>query len=111
MEFLVLGGMILIMDMLRNVEVLKPSLKSLEGLKVPFGIVIILVGISSFTRPALIFEGIMGIIAGAILIIDVIMLGIKDAATRKKVQTGMLSLSIPVGILTIIAGIIGMFFK
>ena len=111
MEFLILGGMILTMDILRNVDVLEDSLKSLEGLKIPIGIVVFLRGLSYIVQPRLFFMGLMGLIAGAILIMEIIILGIKDKSIKKKVKNGMLGISVPVGFITIIAGIIGMFFR
>jgi len=111
MEFLILGGMILIMDILRNVDVFKDSLKSLEGLKIPIGIVVFLRGLSYIVHPRLFFMGLMGLIAGAILIMEIITMAIKDKETKKKVKNGMLGISVPVGFITIVAGIIGMFFR
>jgi len=111
MEFLILGGMILIMDILRNVDVFKDSLKSLEGLKIPIGIVVFLRGLSYIVHPPLFFMGLMGLIAGAILIMEIITMAIKDKETKKKVKNGMLGISVPVGFITIVAGIIGMFFR
>ena len=111
MEFLILGGMILIMDILRNVDVFKDSLKSLEGLKIPIGIVVFLRGLSYIVHPRLFFMGLMGLIAGAILIMEIITLAIKDKETKKKVKNGMLGISVPVGFITSVDGVIGMFFR
>jgi len=111
MEFLVLGGMILLMDIFKKVPVMKTSIKSLIGLKIPVGIVVFLVGIVSFKSIRLIFPAIMGLIAGFTLILDLIKMIPKNEDAMEKTSAFLTGLSIPVGILTIFAGIIGMFVK
>ncbi len=114
MEFLILGGLILIMDLLKKWKVfseMEDSLNALMALKIPFGIVVILtcVGFWGVHGASGTFQGIMGIIAGALLIFDLLKLIPKRKEAKKQLGTVMTALAIPVGILAIIAGIIGLF--
>lgn len=114
MEFLILGGLILIMDLLKKVEAFKAmeqSLEALMALKIPFGIVIILTSIGFWGGHGAegTFQGIMGIVAGAFLIMDLLKLIPKTKDAKKKMETTMTTVAIPIGILAIIAGVIGLF--
>ena len=77
MEFLILGGLILIMDIIKKVNKnLKDSVKALSALKMPIGIVVILTSIGFWgtygTKGFL--QGIAGIAAGSVLILDLLKL-------------------------------------
>lgn len=114
MEFLILGGLILIMDLLRRwkaFSAIEKSLKALIALKLPFGIVIILtsVGFWGSHGAAGMFQGVMGIIAGAVLILDLLKLIPKADEAKKQMDTAMTAVTIPVGVLAIVAGVIGLF--
>ncbi|RKZ26601.1 hypothetical protein DRQ20_02560 [bacterium] len=113
MEFLILGGMVLLMNIFKGIKVMKDAVKSLMGLKIPIGIVVFLVGISAFfSKDARnFFPGIMGLVCGAMLIIDLIKLIPQTEEAIKKLENSMLVLEVPIGILTIIAGIVGMFIR
>ncbi len=114
MEFLILGGLILIMDLLKKWEAfsaMEESLKALMALKIPFGIVIILtcIGFWGVHGAAGTFQGIMGIITGAFLILDLLKLIPKTGEAKKQIDTAMTTVAVPIGVLAIVAGIIGLF--
>jgi hypothetical protein len=112
MEFLLLGGMILLMGVLNKIEIFKDANKALIGLKLPIGIVTFLVGIASFAKGArFIFPGIMGIIAGVLLIMDLLKLIPKASDSIERVDIAVTGFQIPVGVLTVIASIIGLFMR
>uniref|UniRef100_A0A7C4U935 DUF350 domain-containing protein n=1 Tax=candidate division WOR-3 bacterium TaxID=2052148 RepID=A0A7C4U935_UNCW3 len=111
MEFLLLAGIILILEILKNIEPVRDAISTLNALKIPIGFVVLLRGISFLFYSKLLFQGIMGIIAGAILTIEVFILFIKDIEVRNRVRDSMLGLSIPVGFITLIAGFIGLFLR
>lgn len=110
MEFLLLGGMVLLMGLLNKVEVFKQANKALIGLKLPIGIVVFFVGLASFAKGArFIFPGIMGVVAGVFLIMELLKLIPKATESMERVDTAITGFQIPIGILTAIAAIIGMF--
>ncbi len=111
MEFLLLAGIILALDALKNISGMKESLMTLSSLRVPIGFVVILKGISLLFYTRYLFQGIMGIIAGAILTVEVFTVFIKDTETQERLKQSMLGLSIPVGFITMIAGAIGLFLR
>ncbi|MDI6840696.1 MAG: hypothetical protein QMD71_07615 [bacterium] len=112
MEFLLLGGMILLMGLLNKVEAFKKANRALIGLKLPIGIVVIFVGLSSFAKGArFVFPAIMGVIAGIFLIMDLLKLIPKAEESVDKVDTAITGFQVPVGVLTAIAAIIGLFMK
>jgi len=112
MEFLLLGGMILLMGVLNKISIFKQANKSLIGLKLPIGIVVFFVGISSFTRGVgFIFPGIMGIIAGIFLIIDLLKLIPRAEDSVERVDIAITGFQIPIGLLTAISAIIGLFMR
>ena len=53
----------------------------------------------------------MGLVCGVMLIIDLIKLIPQTEETIKKLENSMLVLEVPIGILTIVAGIVGMFIR
>ncbi|MCK4225904.1 hypothetical protein KAX29_03330 [candidate division WOR-3 bacterium] len=114
MEFLILGGLILTMDLLKKWEAfssMEDSLKALTALKIPFGIVIILtsIGFWGVHGAAGTFQGIMGIIAGGFLILDLLKLIPRTEESKGQMDTAMTTLAVPIGVLAIIAGVIGLF--
>ena len=112
MEFLLLGGMILLMGVLNKVEVFKKANRALIGLKLPIGIVVLFVGLSSFAHGAkFVFPAIMGIIAGVFLIMDILKLIPKAEEGIDKVDTALISFQVPVGIITVLSAIIGLFMR
>jgi zinc transporter ZupT len=113
MEFLLLGGMILLMGVFNKVKAMKDANKALIGLRIPIGIVILLYGIANLCRGrgVLVFPGIMGIIAGFFLILELIKLIPRAEESLEKVNTTLTAFQIPVGILTVIAAVIGMFIR
>ncbi len=111
MEFLLLGGMILLMSLSRKVSAVKDAYKALGALKVPIGIVVFFVGIgllSGRAYPQSVFGGVMGIIAGAILVFNLFRLIPKAKESVEKVSTVLATFEIPVGIITIIAALVSM---
>ncbi len=113
MEFLILGGLILTMDLIKKVnKQLKDSVKALSGLKIPIGIVVILVGFSFLKYgSAGTLQAIVGIIAGAVLTLDLIKLIPTKKETEKQIDNLMTIITVPVGIAAIIVGTIGLFYK
>lgn len=119
MEFLLLGGMILLMGLTSKVKMLKEANRALIGLKIPIGIVVFVVGLVLLTtggtyiktayRGTLVFPGIMGLIAGAFLIFDLFKLIPQAQESIDKVTNTINTLQVPVGIVTIIAALIGVF--
>jgi uncharacterized membrane protein len=116
-EFILLGGMILIMGIWRKVPAMAEAEKTLTGLQIPIGIVVFLKGLSLIVHPGfvparrgvLVFAGIMGLIAGIMLIINLFKLITHAEDTVERVSTQLAAFQIPIGFITIIAGIIGMF--
>lgn len=112
MEFLLLGGMVLLMGIMEKIEVFKEANRALIGLKLPIGIVIFFVGLSSFAKGAkFVFPGIMGIVAGVFLIIELLRLIPKTAESAERVDIAITGFQIPVGVLTVIAAIVGLFLR
>ncbi len=112
MEFLILGGMILVMSILSKVPTLKEANKALIALKLPIGIVIILVGCSSFVKGAkFAFQGIMGLVGGFLLVIDLLKLIPKGSETMERVDIAITGFQVPIGLLTLLAGMIGLFIR
>jgi zinc transporter ZupT len=114
MEFLILGGLILIMDLIKKInKELKDSVKALSGLKIPIGIVVILTSIGFWGAhgAAGTLQGIVGIAAGAVLTLDLLKLIPTKKETEKQVDNLMTIITVPVGIAAIIVGIIGLFYR
>lgn len=115
MEFLVLGGLILIMDLLKKLKFFKKmedSIKALSALKIPIGIVVILTSIGFWGShgAAGTLQGITGIAAGSLLILDLLKLIPSKKSSQKQLENVMTGLAVPIGILAIVAGIIGLFY-
>jgi zinc transporter ZupT len=114
MEFLILGGLILTMDLLKKInKKLKDSVKGLAGLKIPIGIVVILTSIGFWGAhgSAGTLQGIVGIVAGSVLILDLLKLIPSKKETEKQLDNLMTVITVPVGIAAIIVGIIGLFYR
>ena len=112
MDFLLLGGMILLMGVLNKIETFREANKALLGLKLPIGIVVIFVGLSAFTHGArFVFPGIMGLAAGVFLIMDLLKSIPQTHESMERVDIAITGFQIPIGILTAIAAIIGLFMK
>jgi heme/copper-type cytochrome/quinol oxidase subunit 4 len=114
MEFLILGGLILIMDLLKKInKKLENSVKALSALKIPIGIVIILTSIGFWGAhgAAGTLQGIVGIAAGSVLILDLLMLLPINKEAEKQLENLMTVLAVPVGIAAIIVGIAGLFYR
>jgi len=112
MEFILLGGMILIMGIWRKLPAMAEAEKTLTGLQIPIWIVVFLKGLSLLvTSPTgvAVFAGIMGLIAGIMLIINLFKLITEAEETVEKISKGLAAFQIPIGFVTIIAAIIGMF--
>jgi len=111
MEFLLLGGMILLMGLTSRIKILQEANKALIGLKLPIGVVVFLFGLSLFFKGAgkFVFPGIMGLIAGAFLILDLFKLIPQAQESIDKVTNTINAFQVPIGIITIIAALIGMF--
>ena len=111
MEFLLLGGMILVMSLFSKITAMKEANKALSGLQIPVGIVVILVGLSlllgSGEKHAL--AGVMGVIAGATLITNLLKLIPKAKESVDKVSTALAAFQVPIGVITIIAALTAMF--
>ncbi|MDD2890038.1 MAG: hypothetical protein PHE49_05290 [bacterium] len=109
MEFLLLGGMILLMGVLNKIPIFEEANKSLLGLKLPIGIVVIVVGIASFSKGMSFFlPGLMGLLSGMMLIMDLLKLLPSSSESLEKANTALMGWQIPIGIVTILAAIIGM---
>jgi amino acid permease len=114
MEFLILGGLILIMDLLKKVnKKLENSVKALTALKIPIGIVVILTSIGFWGAhgAAGTLQGIVGIAAGSVLILDLMLLLPVSKETEKQLENLMTVLAVPVGIAAIVVGIVGLFYR
>ncbi len=119
MEFLLLGGMILLMGFTAKVKMFKEANKALIGLKLPVGIVIFVVGLVLLTtggtyirvssRATLVFPGIMGLVAGVFLLFDLFKLIPQAQESIDRVTNTINAFQVPVGIVTIIAALTGMF--
>jgi hypothetical protein len=114
MEFLILGGLILIMDLLKKVnKKLKDSVKALSALKMPIGIIVILssIGFWGAYGTTGFLQGLVGIAAGSVLILDLLKLIPLKKDAEKKLENFMTVLAVPVGIAAIIVGTIGLFYN
>jgi hypothetical protein len=114
MEFLILGGLILTMDLIKKVnKKLKDSIKALSGLKIPIGIVVILTSLGFWGAHGAggTLQGIVGIAAGSVLTLDLIKLIPTKKETEKQIDDLMTIITVPVGIAAIIVGVIGLFYK
>ena len=111
MEFLLLGGMILLMGLLDKVPAMREANKALAALQIPIGIVVFLGGIEELARqkPPHVFQGVMGIIAGFMLLTNLLRLIPKAEESVDRLSASLAAFHIPVGIVTVIAALFGMF--
>ncbi len=114
MEFLLLGGMILLMSLFTKVPAMKQANKALAGLQIPIGIVVFVVGLSKLMGPVEygyrpFFAGIMGVIAGATLVINLFKLIPKAEETIDRVTMILAPFHVLIGSVTIIAALTAMF--
>ena len=119
MEFLLLGGMVLLMGLTDRIKVFKDANRALIGLKIPIGIVVFIVGLSLLTtggsyiasssRGALVFPGLMGLVSGLFLVFEMFKLIPRAQESIDTVTSTINAFQIPVGIVTIIAALTGMF--
>ena len=110
MEWLLLGGLILIMGIFSKIPQLEDGIKYLSALKIPIGIVIFLVGLSSFDMGGrYVFGAIMALVAGTALIFSLLNLVPKAEISVETVSTIMTAFELPIGILSILAALIAMF--
>jgi hypothetical protein len=114
MEFLILGGLILIMDLIKKInKKLKDSVKALSALKMPIGIVVILssIGFWGAHGASGTLQGMVGIAAGSVLILDLLKLIPLKKEAEEKLENSMTVIAVPVGIAAIIVGVIGLFYS
>lgn len=114
MEFLLLGGMILIMSLLNKVKAMKQANKALTGLQIPIGIVVFIVGLSLLAGHGpygerFLFAGLMGLVAGVFLLFNLLKLVPTAEGSVDKISNILALFQVPVGILTILAALIDMF--
>ena len=114
-EFILLGGMILIMGIWRKVPAMAEAEKVLTALQIPIGIVVFFEGLSLLVKAGemdtgiAVFAGIFGLLTGIMLIINLLKLVSQAEETVQKISTQLTAFQIPIGFITIIAGILGMF--
>jgi len=110
MEWLLFGGLILIMSILAKIPHLEEGIKILNAIKIPVGIVVFLVGLSSFDEGGrFVFGALMAIIAGATLFFNLFRLIPKAEISIEKVSTILTAFELPIGILAVLAALIAMF--
>ncbi|OQX53782.1 MAG: hypothetical protein B5M53_06575 [Candidatus Cloacimonas sp. 4484_209] len=110
MEWLLFGGLILLMGIFSKVPHMEEGIKIMNAIKIPVGIVVFLVGLSSFDKGGrFIFGAIMGLVAGATLFFNLFKLIPKAEVSIEKVSTIITAFELPIGILAIIAAFIAMF--
>lgn len=110
MEWLLFGGLILLMGIFSKIPHMEEGVKVLNAIKVPVGIVVFLVGLSSFDKGGrYVFGAIMGIIAGATLFFNLFKLIPKAEKSIEKVSTILTAFELPIGAVAILAALIAMF--
>jgi len=113
MEFLLLGGMILIMSLFNKVKAMKQANKALAGLQIPIGIVIFIVGLSLMAGHGpygrSIPAGVMGLVSGVFLLFNLLKLIPTAEESIDRVSNILATFQVPVGILTIVTVLIAMF--
>ena len=113
MEFILLGGMILIMSLLNKVKAMKQANKALTGLQIPVGIVVFIVGLSLLAGSGpygrSIPAGVMGFVAGIFLLFNLLKLLPAAEETVDKISNVLAPFQVVVGIVTLVAVLIAMF--
>ncbi len=113
MEFLLLGGMILVMSLFTKVPAMKDANKALTGLQIPVGIVVLVVGMSLIGGKGPYEQnfivGLIGVISGVTLIINLFKLIPKAEETADKVSAILATFQVPIGLITIIFALTAMF--
>jgi hypothetical protein len=110
MEWLLFGGLILIMSIFSKIPQLEEGIKLLNAIKIPIGIVVFLTGLSSFDLGGrYVFGAIMGLIAGVTLFFSLFRLVPKADESIDKISSVFTAFELPIGILAILAALIAMF--
>lgn len=110
MEWLLFGGLILVMSIFSKVPQIEDGIKLLNGIKIPIGIVVFLVGLSSFDLGGrYVFGGIMALVAGTTLFFSIFKLIPKAEISIEKVSAIISAFELPIGVLAILAALIAMF--
>lgn len=113
MEFLLLGGMILIMSLLNKVKAMKQANRALTGLQIPIGIVVFIVGLSLLAGDGpygrAIPAGVMGLISGVFLLFNLLKLVPAAEESIDRISNILATFQVPVGVLTIVTVLIAMF--
>ncbi|MCK4234575.1 hypothetical protein KAX75_09105 [candidate division WOR-3 bacterium] len=110
MEWLLFGGLILIMGIFSKIPQMEEGIKYLSAIKVPVGIVVFLVGLSSFDMGGrYIFGALMALVAGATLLFSLFRLIPKAEVSIEKVSVIITVFELPIGVLSILAALIAMF--
>lgn len=110
MEWLLFGGLILVMSIFSKVPHIEEAIKFLTAIKIPVGVVIFFVGLSSFDMGGrYVFGALMALIAGATLFFNLFRLIPKAEISIEKVSTIITAFELPIGILAILAALIAMF--
>ncbi len=110
MEWLLFGGLILVMSIFSKVPQLEQAVKYLSAVKVPVGIVVFFVGLSSFDMGGqYIFGAIMALVAGVTLLFSIFKLIQKAEIPIEKVSAILTAFELPIGIIAILAALIAMF--
>jgi hypothetical protein len=113
MEFVLLGGMILMMSLLNRTPAMKEANRALASLQIPIGVVAFIVGLSLLAGngpygrsvPA----GIMGVVSGVFLLFNLLKLVATAEESIDNISNILTGFQVPVGILTIITVLIAMF--
>jgi hypothetical protein len=110
MEWLLFGGLILVMSIFSRVPQLEEGIKYLAAVKIPVGIVVFFVGLSSFDLGGqYIFGALMALVAGTALLFSIFKLIKKAEIPIDKVSAILTAFELPIGILAILAALIAMF--
>jgi hypothetical protein len=110
MEWLLFAGLILIMGIFSKIPQMEEGIKYLGAIKIPVGIVVFLVGLSSFDMGGrYVFGAIMALIAGTSLLFSLFKLIPKAEISIEKVSAIITAFELPIGILAILAALIAMF--
>jgi len=110
MEWLLFGGLILLMSIFGKIPQMEAGVKVLNAIKIPVGVVVFLVGLSSFDLGGrYVFGALMGLVAGITLLFTLFKLIPKAETSVDKVSTILTAFELPIGILSILAALIAMF--